>query len=115
AGQLYPYRVEPAGRVSALENPARPLGVALPANFRTVSAPFAVGDLWVFLSDGVIEGHSADGAEFGFERLERVMASAVAGRSAAQLRDEILKAWREFTGRDEPEDDLTLLVLRVLE
>jgi serine phosphatase RsbU (regulator of sigma subunit) len=113
AGHLYPYRVTPSGVVSPLVNPARPLGLGLPAVFRTVEAPLEAGDLWVLLSDGIVEATRTDSdEEFGFVRLESVLAGA-AGGTAAAARDRVLVAWREFAGGDEPVDDRTLIVLRI--
>ena len=113
AGHLYPYRVTPSGVVSPLVNPARPLGLGLPVVFRTVEAPLEPGDLWVLLSDGIVEATRPDtDEEFGFVRLESVLAGA-AGGGAAVARDRVLAAWREFTGGDEPVDDRTLIVLAI--
>jgi serine phosphatase RsbU (regulator of sigma subunit) len=113
AGHLYPYRVTPGGIVSPLVNPARPLGLGLPAVFRTVEAPLEAGDLWVLLSDGIVEATRREtDEEFGFVRLESVLASA-GGQAAAVARDRVLAAWRDFTGGDEPVDDRTLIVLRI--
>ncbi len=113
AGHLYPYRVTPAGAVSSLVNPARPLGLGLPVVFRTVEAPLEAGDLWVLLSDGIVEATRPESdEEFGFVRLESVLAGA-AGDTAVATRDRVLAAWREFTGGDEPTDDRTLIVLRI--
>ncbi|MFI5182233.1 MAG: PP2C family protein-serine/threonine phosphatase [Thermoanaerobaculia bacterium] len=113
AGHLYPYRVTPAGVVSPLVNPARPLGLGLPAVFRSVEAPLEAGDLWALLSDGIVEAtRSGTDEEFGFPRLESVLAGA-SGGTAVAARDRILAAWREFTGSDEPADDRTLIVLRI--
>jgi serine phosphatase RsbU (regulator of sigma subunit) len=114
AGHLYPYRVTLDGTVAAIENPARPLGLGLPVTFRTVSAPLAPCDLWVFLSDGIVEATNASGDEFGFERLETLLAAG-AGGTAEALKVRILDQWRAFTGRDEPEDDRTLIVVRIVE
>jgi serine phosphatase RsbU (regulator of sigma subunit) len=114
AGHLYPYRAEPDGTVTALANPTRPLGLNLPVTFRTVTAQLREGDLWVVLSDGIVEATAAGGDEqFGFARLERILAEG-RGTSAAALRDRILSAWRAFTGTDEPTDDRTLLVLKAV-
>jgi HAMP domain-containing protein len=113
AGHPYPYRVTAAGEVSTVEAPSRPLGVGLPTRFETIRSPLAAGDLWVFYSDGIVEALGPDGEPFGFERLERVLARC-GGRGAAETRDEILAEWRTVAGRDEPEDDRTLLVLRIL-
>lgn len=113
AGHLYPYRVTPAGAVSSLVNPARPLGLGLPVVFRTVEAPLEAGDLWVLLSDGIVEATRPESdEEFGFIRLESILAGA-AGNTAVAARDRVLAAWREFTGGDEPTDDRTLIVLRI--
>lgn len=115
AGHLYPYRVEASGAVRWVENPSSPLGLSIPraTPFRTVTAPLAPGDLWVLLSDGILEATSPSGEQFGFERLEAVLRQG-AGGSAAELKDRILDAWRAFTGHDEPEDDRTLLVLKIV-
>ncbi|MBL8115110.1 MAG: SpoIIE family protein phosphatase, partial [Acidobacteria bacterium] len=112
AGHLYPYRVTSAGEVSSVANPSRPLGPSLPTKFITVSAPIATGDLWVFLSDGIVEATGTDDTPFGFDRLESVLASC-AGMTAAHTKETLLAAWRAHTGSDEPEDDRTLIVVRL--
>lgn len=111
AGHPYPYRVTSAG-VTTVENASRPLGTRLPSGFPTVSAPIASSDLWVFYSDGIIEARNAQGDVWGFSGFEACLASG-AGGTAEALRDSVLEAWRAFTGRDEPEDDRTLVVVKV--
>lgn len=115
AGHLYPYRIEATGAVSTVDNPSSPLGLSIPraVPFHTVTAKLAPGDLWVLLSDGILEATSPSGEQFGFERLEAVLRQG-AGGSAAALKDRLLEAWRAFTGHDEPEDDRTLLVLKIV-
>ena len=115
AGHPYPYRVRPDGTAAALANPARPLGLALPPGWHTVTAPLLPGDLWVVYSDGLVEAAPAgDGEPWGFARLERCLREG-AGGPAAALRDRILAAQRAHTGTDDIEDDRTLLVLRIEE
>ena len=115
AGHPYPYRVRPDGAAEALANPARPLGLALPPGWRTVTAPLLPGDAWVVYSDGLVEAApAADGEPWGFARLEQCLREG-AGDSAAALRDRILASQRAHTGTDEMEDDRTLLVLRIEE
>lgn len=112
AGHPYPYRLERDGTLTAIENPSRPLAVALPQNFRSVEAKLERGDLWILYSDGVIEAQSPDGEVFGFERFENLLRGC-AGQSAAATRDRVLEAWRGFTGGECPADDRTLLVIRI--
>lgn len=113
AGHPYPYRLQPDGTLTELANPSRPLAVGLPQDFRSVTSPAAAGDLWIFYSDGVIEAQSPAGEVFGFERFENLLKTC-AGKKAAETRDCVLAAWEAFVGSGCPEDDRTLLVLRVL-
>lgn len=115
AGHIYPCRVAPDGSVSWVENPARPLGAGRPATRTTVTVPLVAGECWVFLSDGVVEAMSPDGLEaFGFERLERAVAPT-GGSGAREVLESVLSAWRAHTGGDDPEDDRTVVVVRVLD
>jgi sigma-B regulation protein RsbU (phosphoserine phosphatase) len=114
AGHPYPYRLRRDGSLQAIENPSRPLAVGLPQDFRSVVAEIAQGDLFVLYSDGVIEAQSPAGEVFGFERFESLLRTC-AGKSAAATRDCVLATWRDFTGTNCPEDDRTLLVLKVLD
>ena len=112
AGHLYPYRVTADGGVTSLPNPARPLGLELSGAFTTVTSTVAPGDVWVLMSDGIVEAtRPGSDDEFGFARVEKVLAGAK-GLGAAAVRDLLLEAWRSFTGGDEPVDDRTLVVLR---
>ena len=80
----------------------------------TVTVPLVDGETWVFLSDGVVEAMASDGAEaFGFSRLEAVL-SRCGGMGAPAVLDAVLSAWRAHTGGDDPEDDRTVVVVRVL-
>jgi sigma-B regulation protein RsbU (phosphoserine phosphatase) len=69
------------------------------------------GDSAVFYTDGITEARRDGGDEFGYERLEEVVRRST-GRSAIDLRDEIVKAVDVHMGHEPPADDLTLVVLR---
>jgi len=114
AGHIYPYRVAPGGAVTSVENPAKPLGAGRPVDRVTVTVPLVDGEVWVFLSDGVVEAMSPDGNEaLGFERLERTLAPC-GGKSAREVLEAVLAAWRAHTGGDDPQDDRTVVVVKVL-
>jgi sigma-B regulation protein RsbU (phosphoserine phosphatase) len=114
AGHVYPCRVTPGGAVSWVENPAKPLGAGRPVDRVTVTVPLVDGEAWVFLSDGVVEAMSPDGLEaFGFDRLEAVLA-ACGEKGAREVLDAVLGAWRAHTGHDDPEDDRTVVVVKIL-
>jgi hypothetical protein len=113
AGHLFPYRINRAGRVEALESVAYPLGVRPQLEVHEHLARLESGEYLVLFSDGLIEARR-DGSDelFGFERFERSLA-AHAGGGVGQLRDGVLADLKKFTGDALREDDMTLLVLRL--
>jgi serine phosphatase RsbU (regulator of sigma subunit) len=114
AGHIYPYRVAPDGTVASVENPSKPLGAGRPVGRVTVTVPLVDGEIWVLLSDGVVEAMAPDGSEaFGFERLERALVPC-GGKGPRDVLSSILAAWRAHTGGDDPSDDRTVVVVKIL-
>jgi sigma-B regulation protein RsbU (phosphoserine phosphatase) len=114
AGHIYPYRVSPDGNVSSVENPSKPLGAGRPVDRVTVTVPLVDGEVWVLLSDGVVEAMAPDGSEaFGFGRLERSLAPC-GGQGPHDVLESVLSAWRAHTGGDDPGDDRTVVVVKIL-
>ena len=71
------------------------------------------GDLLVFYTDGITEPENAYGEMFGEERLiELVIRNAHCEESG--IVSAITDAVREWTGTDELQDDMTLLLVRQL-
>lgn len=69
------------------------------------------GDLVIFFTDGISEPENPYGEMFGEERLtELVLRNAHLPES--QIVDSVMNSVREWTGSDELQDDMTLLVLR---
>jgi hypothetical protein len=113
AGHLFPYRINAAGRVEALESVAYPLGVRGELNVEPRTARLAPGDTLFLFSDGLIEARK-EGTDdlFGFDRLEASLATH-AGRSVEGLRDGVLADVTRFTANAPREDDQTIVVLRL--
>jgi sigma-B regulation protein RsbU (phosphoserine phosphatase) len=72
--------------------------------------PFAVGDLLLGYTDGVLEAADSNGELFGEERL---MALTIRhGESSGQvLIDKVVSAVRGFSGREQFDDDICLLAV----
>jgi anti-sigma regulatory factor (Ser/Thr protein kinase) len=66
------------------------------------------GDIVLLYSDGITEQHNADGEMFGFGRTEALVRAAASGDD---LIDRAVLGMREFAGRVEQEDDVTLVAL----
>ncbi len=69
------------------------------------------GDIVVFYTDGVTEARPEGGDEFGYERLESVVAGSGVTNALA-LRDDIVRAVDTHMRHQPPEDDLTLVVMK---
>ncbi len=89
-----------------------PLGMFAGSEYLTGSVDLQPGDLLVLYSDGITEAGSDHSKEFGEARLEQVVATH---RQAplADVQQEVLQAVRSWAGH-EPEDDMTLLLARVI-
>jgi sigma-B regulation protein RsbU (phosphoserine phosphatase) len=95
--------------------PGRLLGyLAGVLNFPEVHIELAPGDTLVFFTDGLFEARAANREEgmFGLERIRTLVASFTPGRPLSDCTDAAKLAIDRFTGSQESQDDLTLLVLR---
>ena len=97
--------------VRRLETGGLILGFFPRATYEQETLNLQAGDLLIVFSDGVTEALSADGEEFGEERL---LASVVSNRErpAADVLEGILSEIRSFTTHAAQHDDVTALVLR---
>jgi sigma-B regulation protein RsbU (phosphoserine phosphatase) len=69
-------------------------------------------DLMVLYTDGVTEAMDARGVQFGLERVTAIV-ETVAGEPVGLIRDHLMDAVRSWTVKQE--DDLSVVVIRVLE
>jgi len=110
AGHCDGYLVRASGEVAVL--PATGPAVALlpRPTFKSAANTLEPGDKLVLTSDGVTEAFSADGREFGEDRLHHLL-TGMAEADAAETVTAIDRAVVEFAlGRDQS-DDITCLVL----
>jgi hypothetical protein len=91
---------------------APPLGARLGATVPQRVVPFASGDTFILHSDGIYETTNASGAEYGLDRLARVVAAC--DGTAEEIRDAILRDVDEFRGAEPQQDDVTLVVVRIV-
>jgi sigma-B regulation protein RsbU (phosphoserine phosphatase) len=111
AGHPYAFRVPRFGEPERLEATAPPLGLATPGSIQRRQVPWSVGhDLLVLWTDGLADARNDQGEPFGEQRL---LAEVCAHRdeSPEAIVQAVLDTAEAFGGR--PEDDRTLLVLRI--
>ncbi len=72
------------------------------------------GDVLLFYTDGITEARSPSGEQFGEERLQNVLTTHHPV-SASELVSRIYQAVNQFTDYASQQDDMTLLVMKVLD
>ncbi|HEY0156242.1 MAG TPA: PP2C family protein-serine/threonine phosphatase [Thermoanaerobaculia bacterium] len=91
---------------------APPLGVRLPFTIAEHTCDLSPGDVLVLHSDGIYEARDAAGETYGLERLARVVGEHQG--SAIELRDAILRDVETFRGTEPQEDDVTVVVAKLI-
>ena len=87
-----------------------PLGLTGDCVYDSAIASYDPGDLFVLLSDGVIETENSQGAEFGFDGVERVVVQHGA-EPLKEIMDRLMSELEKFGYRA---DDQTVLLIRAM-
>jgi serine phosphatase RsbU (regulator of sigma subunit) len=111
AGQEPPVVVGPGGRVFPLDAGGTVLGILSQATYESAAVRLEPGDLVVVCSDGVTEGRSPEGEEFGRDRLIDAV-RARHGMKPEPVMDHLMAAVRRFVGSAGQFDDITAMVIR---
>jgi len=115
AGHNWPVVLRPDGQRQFLDRGGTILGILEGADFEEAHVALGSGDLVVLYTDGISEAINAAGELFGEQRLCDVLRDQPIDASPRDVSEHLLARLREFLGEVEPQDDMTLLVLRVLE
>jgi sigma-B regulation protein RsbU (phosphoserine phosphatase) len=92
--------------------PGVPLGSFAGSSYDELTFDLAVGDLYVFCTDGVSETVDALGREFGAERLLAVV-NRMRKSTAREVVDAIFSAVHDFRGDAPARDDITVVALGI--
>jgi phosphoserine phosphatase RsbU/P len=100
------------GHAHIIEAAGLPLGMFEDAGYDETTIHASAGDVFVFLSDGLIDASNARDEQFGRSRIEQVIAKHC-GCSAQEIVDAIFAAANEFAAGQPVFDDQTVVVLKV--
>jgi len=100
------------GKMEIIEVTGTPLGLLPGVEYDEQSVAALPGDVFVLLTDGILETFDVSGREFGYDGLESAL--SISHRLGVnQIRDAVAKAVTSHCGCVEPDDDQTLIVLKV--
>ncbi len=80
--------------------------------YQEVIVPLQSGDLLILTSGGVAEANNAAHEMFGFDRLERAIATGPNDSVEAML-NYLKREISTFTGKIDPRDDVTIVIVQV--
>jgi serine phosphatase RsbU (regulator of sigma subunit) len=100
------------GTLRYLETYGLPLGVIAGEVYEEQQIELEPGDVMLFMTDGIVEAMNEHRDLYGFPRLEAVLASCDM-TSAQSILDCVFNSVFEFMGDVSPQDDMTLVVVRV--
>jgi sigma-B regulation protein RsbU (phosphoserine phosphatase) len=109
-----PYPVRCTGdSCGVIESPGVPLGSFFGTTYDEIVLPLVQGDVYVFCSDGVSEAMNGRGEEFTSARLIEVV-KRVRQQPAAEIVEAIVNAVDQHRAGAQPNDDTTVVALRIL-
>jgi len=100
--------------VEELVGPGMVLGVEEYYSYKQIDKLIeTVGTIILIGTDGIWEAHDSEGELFGKDRLYQIIREN-AYESAAAIQDAVLDAVSEFRGKRSQEDDITIVVIKIL-
>ena len=112
SGLPYPVRVSGDG-VGLIELPGVPLGSFFGVTYDEVTFRSTPGDVFVFCSDGVSEAMNSRGEEFTVRATDRSRRRRHAQLPAAEIVKAIVRAVDEHRAGFPPNDDTTVVALKI--
>ena len=113
AGHNPPILLRASGALERLVEGGVALGVLPDARYEERPLALSAGDTLLLYTDGVSEAESESGEQYGQWRLEQLLIR-LAGRGAQAILDGVVEDVLAWTGTRGQNDDLTLMVLKVL-
>ena len=111
AGHQFPYLYRYAhGEMEILEVGGMPLGKSAASAYSSSITHLEVGDRLFFYTDGILEEENDEEDPFGYDRLEEQL-SLYFGQEPGLLAENLLAALRQFTGKSQYQDDVTVFCL----
>ncbi|MDX1959297.1 MAG: SpoIIE family protein phosphatase [Leptospiraceae bacterium] len=113
AGHPPIFQVKPDGTIRAIKPSGKILGFKQNLPYETGIITFEKGDRFVFYTDGLTDCTDVFGETFGEDRFKELLVSNIA-LNTEDFADSIIKYTQMWSGKQVPEDDITLIVLDII-
>ncbi len=107
------YRAE-TGEIETLDAEGLIFGVKRDIKFEEKKSSLAHEDILLLYTDGITEAENKHGEFFGEERLCRILTEH-RKKTPTELKEAIISAVRDFIGTDSFRDDVSLIVMKVID
>jgi len=104
-----------SGVVDEVGRGSFPLGAIADETYPELRSLVAAGDVLLLYSDGLVEATNKDDEQYGWGRLCRELSRQAQAASAKEIRDALLRDIWSFKGNVEQLDDITMVVIRVVD
>jgi sigma-B regulation protein RsbU (phosphoserine phosphatase) len=115
AGHNWPVLLRRNGEREWLKCGGTILGIMENVAMEEAAFELAPGDVLVFYTDGISEATNREGVQYGEERLCSVVERLAADLPAHAIAQRVIEDLHAHLDGVEPQDDITMLVVRVLE
>lgn len=96
------------------KHPGIALGLLTDIKLETQKIPFNKGDIFFFITDGIVEAVNSANEEFGFDRVTNRLKHDAEELAPKQIYENIISDLRHFTNTQTFEDDVTFLVVKLV-
>lgn len=100
------------GKIEQIESHGPPLGFMGEIEYEGYDSDVRSGDVLLLYTDGITEATDQDLEMFGEERLEALLCKHAKDGTAQDILDATLKELADFTGCEQHEDDVSLMVVK---
>ena len=107
AGQFAPWRYRNDAWEEIKIPQSLPLGVIRGQEYRATTVPALPGEIWVLFSDGINEGRSPTGEDYGTDRLRE----SLGGGHVAGMLKRAWSSWENFVDGEHQHDDACLALI----
>lgn len=115
AGHLPALHYQAKTKSLAEWNPAgMAYGLMSKASFKEERGHFERGDVFVLMTDGIVEMANSSGEEFGFERVKQIVQDRASDFSPKEIYDDLILELNRFCGFRAIDDDISFISLKIL-